>query len=219
MEIKISEGRVESIDVIAEVSLLQQRVLHRPGRGMLGQHLHPAARGALSRHWGILRDAGLSPELPLSLPSGEQALRVRRVLHQRGGDLGEALGGCVTAWLLLPPQQSGQGALGVQSCRGGVDAVKSLRDPGGERGLAQGMGLRCHLPGEGRSCSARGAAGQQRGSQLLALVAYQGVKLFWKTRGKPVGELSLDSLQQELWCYSGKGKQKWWFLCIKNSKA
>lgn len=76
LEIKISQGWIKSIDVVAEIPLLHECVLHCPGRGGLGQQLPPAAGGALRRHWRILRDAGLSSEFTLSLPRRKKGLRV-----------------------------------------------------------------------------------------------------------------------------------------------
>lgn len=117
LEVEVGQGGVERIDVVAEISFLQQRVLHGAGCGGL-QHLPPAHRGRLRRQRGVLRDAGLAAGLAASLPGRKEALRVPALRHQRAGERREALRGGVAS-RLLPPQQAGQRVPDVQSPRGG----------------------------------------------------------------------------------------------------
>lgn len=81
LEIKVGEGWIQSIDVVAEVPLLQQRVGHRAGRAVLCHHLHAAARGGLGRQWGVLGDAGLTPQFVWSLPRRKHCLMVWCLRH------------------------------------------------------------------------------------------------------------------------------------------
>lgn len=83
LEVEVGEGRVESIDVGAEVPFLQERVMHRPGRALLCQHLHATRRGCLCWQRGVLADARLASGFVGSLSRRKQRLVLGRLLHER----------------------------------------------------------------------------------------------------------------------------------------